>query len=253
MRPNKPTLQQSLSQTFEASIWKVKVHKSGTVAIETRSSDTKQVAFSAANFRTGEVYFREKTYEEPWKLNLAYAGPQSLLISGYERSEIPENKGILSVESRTGQPIWQKFNISLRDVCDIGIQVYNPRLQPRKYFWIDHLSGDLQENPPVSFAMDEDLMFPEISSSNQAPSFIEIADMVGDVHTLSSLNVQFLSFHELRDNYLQQRLVVYQGDKILLDDIIASGIQKLQPEAFFIHQNHLFYIRNRREIVTYLV
>lgn len=39
---------------------------------------------------------------------------------------------------------------------------------------------------------------------------------------------------------MQQRLIVYQQDSIFLDDIMISGIQKMQPEAFFIQNNQLF-------------
>ncbi len=253
MRPNNTTLQPVLSQKFEDLIWKIKVHPGGTVAIETRNSDLKQVAFSAADFKSGKVYFRERTYEEPWNLNLAYAGPENLLISGYEHSDTPESKGLISIHTGTGEIRWQKFNISLNEVYDEGIQVYDTRLQPRNYFWIDHLSGDALSAPAAASATNSAILFPETGSSFLFPSFLEVSNVTGDISALSCHGKQFLSFHEVQNNYLQQRLVVYQGDKILLDDIITSGIQKLQPEAFFIQLNHLFYIRNKREIVTYLV
>ena len=52
---------------------------------------------------------------------------------------------------------------------------------------------------------------------------------------------------------MQQRLIVYQQNSIFPDDIMSCGIQKLQPEAFFIKNNLLFYIRNKNELVSYLV
>lgn len=52
---------------------------------------------------------------------------------------------------------------------------------------------------------------------------------------------------------MQQRLIVYQQNSIFPDDIMICGIQKLQPEAFFIQNNQLYYIRNKNELVSYLV
>ena len=52
---------------------------------------------------------------------------------------------------------------------------------------------------------------------------------------------------------MQQRLVVYQDDRIFIDDIIIDGIEKLQPESFFIANNRLLYVQNKNEIVSYFV
>ena len=62
-----------------------------------------------------------------------------------------------------------------------------------------------------------------------------------------------VSFHQKLESNIQQRLVVYQHDKIFIDDIIIDGIQKLQPESFFMINNCLLYIRNKNEIVSYFV
>lgn len=253
MRPNNNTLDLVLSEKFESLVWKVMIHENGTLAVETRNTDLKQVAFSVMDVKTGQVYFRERTYQEAWQLNLAFAGMKNLLINGYGHSDTPESKGIMSVDARTGDILWQKFNISLNQGRDEGIEVFDTRLQPRRYFWIDHLSGDPISAPGMNLPARNSIIFPETRDTFPLPPFIDAGKITGHICTLSYLDKEFLSFHEVRDNYLQQRLIVYQEDRILLDDIITTGIQKLQPEAFFMQLNHLVYIRNKREIVTYLV
>ena len=233
-------------------IWKVKIHGSGVIAIETRNSELKQVLFSAFSFITGETYFKEQVYEENWNLSLAFAGAKNLVLNAYEHAETPESKGILSVNMRDGSIIWQKFNISLNQVQDEGLQVYDSRLQPRKCYWIGHFTAE-GIAPPVADPHDMGIIFPETSNSFILPSFIKYGVIAGEVSTLYYSEKVFLSFHEIESGYLKQRLIVYQEDKVLIDDILISGIQKLQPEAFFIQQNHLFYIRNKQEIIAYLV
>lgn len=251
MRPNKNTLTHSLSERFSGLIWKIKVHESGVIALETRNTELKQVSFSACNFITGKTYFKEKQYHENWNLSLAFAGEGNLILNGYEHAETPENKGIISVNIYDGSIIWQQFNISLNAVQDGGLQVYDPRLHPRKYYWIDHISAATTAAP--SSDIDTTIIFPRIDNSFILPSFINHGVLAGELSVLSWFDKVIVSFHEINNDQLKQRLVVYQGDKVLIDDILISGIQKLQPEAFFIQQNHLFCIRNKEEILAYLV
>ena len=252
MRPNNNTLQPSLSERFSGMIWKVKVHTSGVIAIETRKTDPKQVLFSAFNFITGQTYFKEHVYEESWNLSLAFAGGKNLVLNAYEHAETPESKGILSINIEDGSVIWQKFNISLNQAKDAGLQVYDSRFQPRKYYWIDHLTAE-DIALPIEGASYPRIIFPETNRPFTIPSFIDHGAVAGELSTLRYSDKVFLSFHEVENDYLKQRLIVYQGDRVLMDDILISGIQKLQPEAFFIQQNHLFYIRNKGEIITYLI
>lgn len=241
-----------LSERFSGLIWKVQVHQSGVLGIETRNTELKQVSFSAFNFKTGETYFKDQTYDEKWNLSLAFAGERNLILSAREHSETPENKGVISIHTLDGSIRWQKFNISLNQVGEAGLQVYDSRFQPRKYFWVDHISGEIITAPLLHEAV-ENLFFPETDPFFVIPSFIEHGFLVGELVVLTHSGKVFLSFHERDGEFFKQRIVVYQDDKVLIDDILISGIQKLQPEAFFIQQNHLFYIRQKEEMVTYLV
>ncbi len=243
-----------IAEKFSGLIWKIKVQEqSGLMAIESRNSDLKQVAFTVLNFITGYVHFKEISYNEQWNLSLAFIGEENLIINGYGQADRPESKGIMSVRLTDGSVMWEKFNISLNDVLPEGIQVYDPRFQPRKYSWIDHLSSHEIENPPSEPVAASTILFPEIDNSITIPSFIQHGQIAGDILALTFANKKMLSFHEVKEDFFHQRLIVYQEDKLLIDDILISGIQKLQPEAFFIQQNHLLYIRDKREIISHLV
>ena len=254
MRSNKNTLKHVLSETFTGLIWKIKINEeTGVMGIESRNSDLKQVAFSILNFQSGKINFKEKTYDEIWNLSLAYIGKENLIINGYEHSDSPANKGIMSVRISDGGVNWQKFNVSLNHVREEGLEVYDSKIQPRKYFWIDHLSAETIVSPDQNTPVRSSIILPEVTDSFVVPEFIIHQKISGEFFFLSYKNIRFISFHEVIDNFMHQRLIVYQEDTILLDDILISGIQKLQPEAFFIQQNHLFYIRNKKELISYLV
>ena len=95
--------------------------------------------------------------------------------------------------------------------------------------------------------------FPEKFKGNIIPKFIKHGDLQGEVYFFNYNEKNLIFFHETFENIIQQRLIVYQGDTILLDNILIRDIQKLQPESFFILNKQLFYIQNKNEIVSYFV
>jgi len=247
-------LQPVLSEKLEGYIWKIETgQETGLIAIESRDPESRQAAFSVMDFITGKVYFRERSYDRSGQLNLAWLGRENLILHGYEGTESPESKGITCIDSGSGEIIWQKFNVSLDYVTEYGLRVYDPRLQPRKYTWLDHLSGTDINAPQGTETEREDILFPRQEPGFRLPGFTGAGEIAGGVQILHYNSRHIVAFHEINDGIMQQRIIVYQDDSILLDDILISGIQKLQPEAFFIQQKHLIYIRDKKRIISYLV
>jgi hypothetical protein len=73
------------------------------------------------------------------------------------------------------------------------------------------------------------------------------------VHYLDYNNLRFVSLHALKGGTLTQWLYIFEGDgpgdsRFVFEDLINSGIQKMQPEAFIVHKNHFIYIKNKSEL-----
>ncbi len=254
MTLNTHKLSPIFSEKFEGIIWKIEVNeKYDFIAIESRTLESKKTSFSVINYKSGEVLIKEKIFQETWNLNLAYIAEKNLVITAFNQAGSPESKGVISVNIQDAEILWEHYNLSLNRVTNEGLQVYDPRINPRRLSWISHIKGeDITESDNIENS-NETLIHPEIRTQFSIPDFISREEIVGDLSVLSVQNLTIISFHEKVQNNIQQRLLVYQDDTILLDEILISGIQKLQPESFFMQKNHLFYIRNKNEIVSYLV
>jgi len=243
-----------LSEKFDGIIWKIEVNeKFDWMAIESRTLESRKTSFSVINYETGAVLIKEKIFQEPWNLNLAYIAEKNLIITACGQQGSPESKGIISVNIEDSKVLWEHYNLSLNNVCDEGLQVFDSRINPRRYAWINHIDG---ENITVNNKLKHSsgtLIHPEHSTIFEIPEFILTGEIAGDMSVLIAQDTTIISFHEKFCNNFQQRLLVYQDDTILLDEILIRDIQKLQPESFFMQKNHLFYIRNKNEIVSYLV
>jgi hypothetical protein len=252
LNPNK--LSPIFSEKFEGIIWKVEVNeKYNLIAIESRTFESKKTSFSVINYRTGEISLKEKTFKDLWNLNLAYVTENNLIITAFNDVGSPESKGIISVNFQDNQVLWEHYNLSLNSVNDDGLQVYDPRINPRRLSWISHLKGESITDCLQKDQSKASILLPEFNNQFLIPDFISREEIVGDLSVLDVRGLKIISFHEKNQNNIQQRLLVYQDDTILLDEILIRDIQKLQPESFFMEKNHLFYIRNKNEIVSYFV
>jgi hypothetical protein len=251
---NTNKLRPILSEKFEGIIWKIEINeKNDLIAIESRIAESRKTSFSAFNYNTGDILLKEKSFQEPWNLNLAYIDEKVLIITANNQEGSPECKGIISVNIQNAKILWEHYNLSLNAINDLGLQVFDPRISPRRLSWINHLNGEnISEVKNVAF-VNRTLLLPDLKNQFTFPDFILKEEIVGDISVLNFRDKTIISFHEKVNNNIQLRLLVYQYNSILLDEILIRDIQKLQPESFFIQKNHLFYVRNKNEIVSYLV
>ncbi|SDM58215.1 protein of unknown function [Daejeonella rubra] len=254
MVPKTEQLRQIFSEKFKGLIWKIRIQeKKGYLAIESRQLESGKIAFTVLDHQTGEINFKEKSFLEPMNLNLAYAAQNNILLTANEHTESPASKGLISVNIVDGEILWERYNFTLNQAVPDGVQVFDPKIYPRKYTWIDHISAENIVEQENSQYENSYLIFPALVESYTLPDFIDHGPIQGDISVLSFNRLSMVCFHQTFENNMQQRLVVYQDDRILLDDIMIAGIQKLQPESFFIVNKRLLYIRNKDEIVSYFV
>ena len=247
-------LKQVFSEKFKGLIWKIRIHeKNEYMAIESRHLESKNVSFTVLDLQTGKIFFKERSYLESMNLNLAYAAQKNLILTVNEHVESPESKGLISINVLNGEILWERYNFSFNQADSSGLQVYDPKIYPRNYLWINHLNAENISKQENSSTRISDLLFPDLFESYVLPNFIEHGLIIGQISVLHKDGLSIVSFHQKMKNYMQQRLVVYQDDRIFIDDIIIDDIQKLQPESFFMMNKQLLYIRNKNEIVSYFV
>ena len=245
-----PLIQQTLKQTFNSLIWKLEIDEQHQhIAIETRDAETHTAKFSLFNYSSGEVLFKNLALANNWWLGLDKAYHGLVFLHGYISQDSPQHRGIICLNTN-GQIQWQQFNIALYDVYDKGLLVYDTAIQPRKLYTISADTG--QRNHDTSpTTTPTTLLFPQIHP-DELPGYIP-GTISGPAIMASYHEKSIWAYHTQQDGCLNQELLIYGDGKILLHDKLSTDIQKPNPEAFFLQKNHLFFIRNKNEIVSYLV
>jgi len=252
---DKYTLKPILTEKFAGIIWKIETDEARKqIAVESRDAGSRLVTFSVFDYQTGQVLLKELRTESDWWWSLDRLHDNMLFLHGYLTDNSPEHKGISAIDVHTGTVKWQNFQLALENISAEGLIVYNPMLQPRKLQLASPQTGEIKNSIDIFEPLPRDLVFPDIISDKALlPNFLP-ENTAGPVSYLKYQDKEIWSFHTVNQQHYSQHLLISQNNTIILQDILAAGIQKLNPEAFFLQKNCLFYIRgNYQEIVSYLL
>lgn len=252
----KYTLKPSLEANFEGIIWKVETDPlNGIIAVETRNPEDRTASFSAFNFETGLTLFKDVSVQDSWHWGLDKVCHNFVYLHSYVNEKTPEHKAIIALNT-SGCIAWQIYNRSLDTAIAEGLVVYNPSVQQKQYELINPASGATEKAKIGSFVpLERNIYFPEmISGLDRLPAIEELKTLVGPVSYLAHNGKECVSFHAATDSILSQYLLIIADGKVIHKEILEDNIQKINPEPFYIEQDHLFCIRNNKaEIVAYLV
>jgi hypothetical protein len=250
---NKYTLIPVLLEKFGGIVWKVEADsENGLVAVETRNPDDRTAAISAFDYRSGKCLFREFRVEDSWSWHLDKIYRNTIFLHGYLSPQSPEHKGIIAITT-AGSIAWQRFNQTLLRVTSKGLILFNPALQPRSYELTDEAGNLAERNPANMESLVQPITLPQVSGP-EAFAHLLPHDVAGPVWSCTLPDTLILAFHTGVPGSFRQELRIFRGGELAGSEILAAAIQKMNPEAFFLIERHLFCIRGgNREFVSYLV
>lgn len=244
-----------MSETFSGIIWKVETDDAASiVAIESRDVSNRTTGFSAFDYVSGKTLFKEIAIEDGWFWSLDRVHAGMIFLHSYLNENSPEHKGIIAINSH-GDIVWQQFHKTLHDVSEQGLIVYNPKINPKLFELVSPLSGETLGGRAAEYStIFREISVPEIISNSPELNDLLPVNIFGPVLHYKMKDIDILAYHIKIENLYTQQISLYQGKTLVLQDNLATGIQKLNPEAFFIQHNYLFYIRSsKQEFVSYLV
>jgi hypothetical protein len=242
-------LQPQLAHQFAGIIWRMEIDAQGNfLALEIRNEQDKQVSFAAINLNTATVTLQNYVLEERWMAGLEGVYKGVLLLHYYQSAGSPSHKGIIAVNANTSQQIWADYNLAFHHFSENGPVVYDARLQPRALQLLDISSGKIIRlyQPDTDLPIDSQVVAPDMVPGNGDLPEPAVGNIV---HQLLYKDYIIVSLHTQTDSGgLEQKLFVIANGHTLYTDLLNTGIQKLQPEAFVLHNNQLIYLKDRLQL-----
>lgn len=244
---NKDTLKPLLNQKIEGIIWKIVLDdEQNCLAIESRTL-AKNVLFSVYDFNKQTFLILNHAFEESWQLGLLAIHEHKLVLHGFENEFAPTPKNIIVFDLIQQKLNWQNYSHTAQVVCKEGIIAYNARIMPRKLELLDLNTGS-------SLGYTAHGTLKQLQNQIILPEN-KLAENIWD--TEQQLNYKGLLLRSLylknSTSYTQIIEVYDKENNILLSDILNDDIQKLAEDTFFVWLGKLVYIRNKSEIVSYLL
>ena len=244
-------IQPFISEQFNGAIWRMEIDElTETVFVEVRDSEEKKVHFEAVSLTHGEIYFKGLTTPERWLTGIEAAYDGVLLLHGYQSESAPVHKALTAIDALTGKILWSNYNFTFDHLSAKGPVVYDSRIQPRKLFLADIKTGETisRYEPSIYEELPNNILLPELISEEIISEFIPEHAFENTIHYLEYNNFRIVSLHSSTGGQLSQLLFILDGNKKIYQDLLNNKIQKMQPEAFILHKNHLIYIKNKSEL-----
>jgi hypothetical protein len=237
---------------FNGLVWRLEIDPvTATLFAEIRNEQDKQVSFASIGLASGKLNFTDLTTDERWLTGMECAHNGVLLLHHYESASSPIHKGIMAIDGRTGQLLWSDYSRGFDHLSINGPVMYDQRIQPRKFFVADIKTGERLHAYDTATDTEADLSIsiPDIIDGVVLSAELGIPAPFGNVaHNLYLNQYRIVSLHALNNTQLTQTLYIFENDKPVFNDLLNAGIQKLQPEAFIVHNNHLIYLKNKTEL-----
>jgi len=246
-------LQPHINYQFKSTVWRLEIDPiTDTLFAEVRDNGDKRVSFSAINLENGEINFADLQTEERWLTGIETAYSGVLLLHNYQSENGPTHKGLVAIDEKTGKTVWSNYTHAFDHLTVNGPVIYDTRLQPPQYFVADIKTGTIVRpyQPSIDTEVENHIILPDFAPVEIASSLSLQLKTFGDtMHYLEHYNFRIVSLHAFADGTLQQLLYIFTTDnKIVYQDLLNDGIQKLQPESFLLRKGQLIYLAGKSRL-----
>jgi hypothetical protein len=259
--------------TFASPVWRVRPdEKTGWLAIEVRDADSLMNGFQVIQSQTGAAVLSDYQAPEGWWSGLDDLYDGWLYLHGKGNQRYGRHQGITAVDPATGQICWQQPDFSFYGLTAEALVVRKAGEESLDFTALDrqtgHILSDLPDVADVKRMLDT--FHARRQESNLVPGFYPAAQpYFKDLDTfirmkLAEEPVLGIDFLETGRYFVLGYYVPAAGAKmhyrvaafslrgdLLLQQELAADCEGIGSDYFFILQDTLILIKNRRTLLGF--
>lgn len=227
-------------------IWKTAIdRKAGKLALEIRNQDELNVSYAIldlVNHTLGEPMLIEGA---DWWSSLQLFEDGYLFIEKYQDPQNPLDKALIIANSGSGEVLKHLPGHQMIHVRD-GKLIYQR---------IEDPSGQLSEDlPEITMATGNHHFSSPVVFQAGSPSFDVVKeylsgqDITSLVDYLEVENTIIISYYVGSEKELVRKLVVIREEQEIYHEILDHQMEGIAPEGFFVFNNYLVFIVERKQI-----
>ena len=259
-------------------IWRILPTLNKKVVIEERNPDTKEVFFSCINIESGKKIFSDLQLEEKNWLGIEAINKDIIYFHSYGNPDMPAHKSIVAYDILSGSVLWKNDNYVFSFVYDDKVYCYQQRFESRVFYALDYLTGEILEELGSDYVKLNQLkeksdqeffkhnyQFPEYfmndSSGNELheiylKDFLSNNIVKGEISYLRYEDMLLFNYHQIDKNAtFSNEFIAYDlvKNKTLLVDTLDKNLVNLIPESFFVKDDLLFLIIDKKRLDVYQI
>jgi hypothetical protein len=250
------------------TLWRIIFSTDGFIFGEDRDTENKSVTFFCVQAATGKALWKEKQFAEQWWIGLEGISGGKLFLHGFQKPDMPEHKIIICVDAKTGTELWRNTDCTLYSAAPPFVYGYRDLFERRIYYKLKETDGtfveELREAPEGNETLQKiDFIFPsplgiESSAAPIINQHIQDQNLVRRIEYAETGEYLVFNIHAAVDstkenqNSLSNTLYIVntQTEKLIFTDLLNAETPYPAPDSFFIDENTLFYIKERKVLTA---
>lgn len=225
--------------------------------IEERDRTIKEAFFSCMDIYSGNIIFSDLQFDEKYWIGIEKIYKDVILFHRFERPDLPGHKGIIAFDIKSQTVLWENQNTFLY-AADDKLVFMNFDFGIKNLIAVDYLSGEQENTGQSCLNLEpkrEDYSsyihskkisrnnFEEMIGADLNKKFSEIV-IKDEIHFATKSGINFFSFHKVTENMKYDNIffAITNDGTILLEETLNKGLEKLEPESFFIKDDLLFLL-----------
>lgn len=254
-------LAHKFSLLFKHNIWEVRASGS-YVLITTRDTEQLQVAFSLFDIDKNNFIWQDISFEESWWISVYHFSGEMIVFQTYTDTQDIEARSIFGFDLKTMEANWSINDVSVRLRGKSWLEVCPIRDETAGSFVINIKTGETTEHfPKAPHSPGEPGQIAPNHYEADSPHFKTLADFLqskwdmitdGSCDYLETNDFFIISANSKSEKYYDLNLFVFDhSGNLLLREKLDSDMKGLATGTFFILNQTLIFVREKRNLVFY--
>lgn len=278
---NKNELKPYFKFSQNGNIWRLFFNNTDFVAGETRDIRTKQAYLFTYDIINKKEYLKNYQFDEKWWFAIDALTDGALIVSNFQKPEMPEHKGFKVLDIKTGKVKWENDEFEFYFANNEHVFAVKQLFESRMIYKLDLNNGSTlseykgdeidtiailksENNTKIYEGLINTEIF-DISDSflrSKFPGVIKKLQQLkieGEVEyiefdkylILNHHSVKGINLKDISSQLLTNTLEIHgsESNEAIFIDILNMETSSYVPDSFFIRNNFLFYIKEKTELI----
>lgn len=263
-------------------IWRFIFGGSRHIIGETRDKEKNKLYLFTLDYTRGKIFLRDYSFENNnYWVSVEGASEEIFFLGRFEKPELPYQTGIIATDIKTGEKLWENTDYTFLFTTEDSVYGIHKKSDRNEAAELDSGTGKVKrvltesEHTEILRLEDENekrifenSLYPTGYNKSETNINFSIENLIKEIHSedreierieyiMKGTLLIFNYYEKCSDNskhggnnFYINKLLIYDTEmsEILYEDILNKSTNFCVPDNFFINNNFLFYIKEKKTL-----